>query len=317
MIYLGFEHEIASLEGRLSEQLNGFDQELTSEKPKDAELLERQIAETMTALYSNLSPAQTVQVARHPARPHALSYIHALFDDFAELSGDRTFGEDHAIIAGLGRFRGTPVAILGQEKGSDTNSRLLHNFGMPMPEGYRKAVRLMELADRFGLPVLSFVDSAGAFPGVEAEARGQAQAIATAISTCLSISVPSAAFIIGEGMSGGAMAIAAMSRVYMLKNAVYNVITPEGAASILWRDASKSEEAANTMQVTADALLKFKVIDGIIDELVGGAHRHPEQAISSVGSWIETALSEMASLSPEDIISQKRSRFIEISRNLG
>lgn len=317
MVYLDFEQEIISLEGRLTEVTRILDQEVAPDKSEEVQQLERLIEKTTVKLYSNLTAAQTIQVARHPQRPHALSYINSLFDDFTLLAGDRAYGEDRAVIAGLGRFRGTSVAILGQEKGSDIKTRLFHNFGMPMPEGYRKAIRIMELADRFGLPVISFIDTAGAFPGAGAEARGQAQAIATSISACLNLKVRSIAIIIGEGMSGGAMAIAAMSRVYMLRYGVYNVISPEGAASILWRDSTKTKDAAEAMQFTADALLKLKVIDGIIPECLGGAHRHPTEAIASVGDSIEAGLREMSHLSPSQILAEKHNRFLKIGRELG
>ncbi|GHB22618.1 acetyl-coenzyme A carboxylase carboxyl transferase subunit alpha [Pseudovibrio japonicus] len=317
MFYLDFEQKIASLEGRLTELTRVLDQELAPVSSEAVAQLEREIKETTDQLYSNLTPAQIIQVARHPQRPHALEYINSLFDDFTLLAGDRGYGDDRAVIAGLGRFRGSSVAILGQEKGADTETRLLHNFGMPMPEGYRKAIRIMELADRFGLPVISFIDTAGAFPGVEAEARGQAQAIASSISACLDLKVPSIAVIIGEAMSGGAMAVAAMSRVYMLQYAVYNVISPEGAASILWRDSTKAQDAAEAMQFTADSLLKLKVIDQIIPESLGGAHRHPKEAIASVGDIIEAGLREMSNLSPDQIHAEKRNRFLDIGRELG
>ncbi len=224
-------------------------------------------------IYKALTPWQKVQVARHPDRPHCLDYVGGLFTEFTPLAGDRAFGEDHAIVCGFGRFRGEPIAVIGQEKGDDTKSRLKHNFGMAKPEGYRKAVRFMELADRFGVPVISLVDTAGAYPGVDAEERGQAEAIARSTSACLALKVPSLSVVIGEGGSGGAIAIATANRVYMLEHAIYSVISPEGAASILWHDSTRAKDAATNMKITAQDLLDLKIIDGIIAEPLGGAHR--------------------------------------------
>ncbi|NTG65154.1 acetyl-CoA carboxylase carboxyltransferase subunit alpha [Rhizobium rhizogenes] len=315
-IYLDFEQNVAELEGRIVELNRLVGGEYGEGESPEIQRLKQSANEAIFKLYANLTPWQIAQVARHPQRPHSLTYIAELFEDFTPLAGDRAYGEDRAIIAGLARFRGTAVAVLGQEKGSDTKSRLKHNFGMPMPEGYRKAVRLMDLANRFRLPVISFIDTAGAFPGIEAEARGQAQAIATSISACLKLTVPSVAVVIGEGMSGGAMAIAAMSRVLMLKYAVYNVISPEGAASILWRDSTKSKDAAEAMKFTADALFRFGIIDGIIPEPLGGAHRFPNEAITAVGSAIQGALEEMQQLSSQELLAVKRTRYLEMGRNI-
>jgi acetyl-CoA carboxylase carboxyl transferase subunit alpha len=257
-----------------------------------------------------------VQVARHPERPHFLDFARILFDDFTPLAGDRAFGDDQAIVAGLARFRGRAVAFLGQEKGNDTKSRLQHNFGMAAPEGYRKAVRLFELADRFSLPVLSFCDTAGASPGVSAEERGQAEAIARSIDAGLSLHTPFIATVIGEGMSGGAIAIAAANRVYMLEHAIYSVISPEGASSILWRNADKAQAAATALKITAQDLLDLKLIDAIVPEPVGGAHRAPQEAIDAAGDQIARGLSEMNGLSRAELLTQRRAKFLGMGRNL-
>jgi acetyl-CoA carboxylase carboxyl transferase subunit alpha len=257
-----------------------------------------------------------VQVARHPERPHFLDYAKLIFDDFTPLAGDRAFGEDEAILAGLARFRGRPVAFLGQERGNDTQSRLKHNFGMASPEGYRKAVRLFALAGRFGLPVLSFIDTSGAFPGVTAEERGQAEAIARSIEAGLSVPTPFIATVIGEGGSGGAIAVAAADRVYMLEHAVYSVISPEGAASILWRDAAKATEAAAALKITAQDLIALKLIDAIIPEPVGGAHRAPREAIDAASDMIARGLSELEGKSGPDLIKQRRAEYLGMGRGL-
>jgi acetyl-CoA carboxylase carboxyl transferase subunit alpha len=254
-------------------------------------------------------------VARHPDRPHCLDYVGKLVTDFTPLAGDRAFGEDHAIVGGFGRFRGEPIALLGQEKGSDTKSRLRHNFGSPRPEGYRKAVRIMEMADRFGIPLVTLVDTAGAYPGVDAEERGQAEAIARSTSACLSIKVPSVSVIIGEGGSGGAIAIATANRVYMLEHAIYSVISPEGAASILWHDTTRSKDAATSMKITAQDLLGMKVIDGIIPEPTGGAHRGPEKVMSATGDAIAKALADFAG-SNMDFREHRREKYLAIGRSL-
>ena len=238
--------------------------------------LEKKAEKALADLYAKLTPWEKTLVARHPNRPHSIDYINNLIDDFTQLDGDRLFKEDAAIIAGIGRFNGASVAILGQEKGSDTESRIKHNFGMARPEGYRKSIRLMKLANQFKLPVIAFIDTPGAYPGIGAEERGQAQAIATSTEACLSLEVPNIAIIIGEGGSGGAIAIATANHVAMLEHSIYGVISPEGAASILWRDSAKAQEAATTMKITAQDLSKLKVIDEIIDEPIGGAHRNPE-----------------------------------------
>ncbi len=278
--------------------------------------LEAKAAKALADLYSSLTPWQKTQVARHPQRPHCLDFIRELIEDFTPLAGDRCFADDEAMIAGLGRFRGQSVALLGQEKGSDTETRIKHNFGMVKPEGYRKAVRIMELADRFGLPVLSFVDTAGAFPGVEAEERGQAEAIARATEAALVLGVPNVAVVIGEGGSGGALGIAACNVVLMMEHAIYTVASPEASASILWRDSQRAQDAATSMKITAQDLLKFGIINGIVAEPVGGAHRDPSAAIRAVGDAIERALSLFGGLSPDKVRALREDKFLGIGRKV-
>jgi acetyl-CoA carboxylase carboxyl transferase subunit alpha len=316
MHYLEFERPIAELEGKILEL-----RKLAEEDPGmdiDAEVTRLQSrAGTLVAdTYARLSSWQKVQVARHPERPHFLDYARRIFDDFTPLAGDRNFGEDQAVVAGLARFRGRPVAFIGQEKGNDTQSRVKHNFGMAMPEGYRKAVRIFGLADQFGLPVLSFCDTSGAYPGVSAEERGQAEAIARSIQAGLSVRAPFIATIIGEGMSGGAIAIAAASRVYMLEHAIYSVISPEGCASILWRSADKAQEAAQALRITAQDLHQLRVIDAIVPEPVGGAHRAPDEAIDAVADQIAQGLKEMEGVSGEELLRQRRAKFLAMGRGL-
>jgi acetyl-CoA carboxylase carboxyl transferase subunit alpha len=279
--------------------------------------LESKAALALQELYSELTPWQKTQVARHPQRPHCLDYIAGLVSDFIALAGDRKFGDDAAIVGGFGRFRGESVCIIGHEKGSDTESRLKHNFGMARPEGYRKAVRLMDMADRFGIPVISLVDTAGAYPGIGAEERGQAEAIARSTETCLSLGVPNVAVILGEGGSGGAIAIAAANRVLMLEHAIYSVISPEGAASILWRDTAKAQEAATNMKITAQDMVRFGVIDSVVPEPTGGAHRDPQAAITATGEAIATALSELQGLDRETVRKLRREKFLNMGRSVG
>ena len=255
-------------------------------------------------------------MARHPLRPHFKDYITGLVEDFSPLAGDRAFGEDEAIVAGIGRFRGISVAVIGQEKGSDTESRIRHNFGMAMPEGYRKAVRVMEMAERFNMPVISFVDTAGAYPGIGAEERGQAEAIARSTEACLGLGVANIAVIIGEGGSGGAVAIASTNTVLMLEHSIYTVASPEASASILWHDASKAQEAATTMKITAQDLLKFGIIDGIIKEPVGGAHRDNPATIASVGDEVEKSLQALSNLTPGQLRDKRAEKFLAIGRKL-
>jgi acetyl-CoA carboxylase carboxyl transferase subunit alpha len=282
----------------------------------EIERLEARAAKDLKDLYANLTPWQKTLVARHPQRPHFTDYIEALVEEFTPLAGDRSFGDDAAILGGPARFRGRPVVILGHEKGSTTETRLKHNFGMARPEGYRKAVRLMELADRFDLPMISLVDTAGAYPGIGAEERGQAEAIARSTEAALNAGVPNVSVIIGEGGSGGAIAIAATNRVLMLEHSIYSVISPEGAASILWRDTAKAQDAATGMRITAQDLLKFGVIDTIVAEPPGGAHRDPTAAVHAVGDAIEKALAGMDGLTRDTIRRQRRDKFLAIGRGL-
>src|SRR5579871_5458129 len=282
MHYLEFERPIAELEGKIVELRKLAEDDPNMDIDGDVTRLQTRAGQLVRDTYARLTPWQKVQVARHPGRPHFLDYAKLIFDDFTPLAGDRAYGEDQAVVAGLARFRGRAVAFIGQEKGNDTKSRIQHNFGSAMPEGYRKAVRIFQLADRFGLPVLSFCDTSGAYPGVSAEERGQAEAIARSIEAGLSVRAPFIATIIGEGMSGGAIAIAAASKVYMLEHSIYSVISPEGCASILWRSADKAQDAATALKITAHDLLQLKVIDAIVSEPVGGAHRAPEEAIDAV-----------------------------------
>ena len=312
--YLDFEKPVAELEAKV-EELRALEQSAGSvEIGEEITRIEGKAAEALRELYANLTPWQKAQVARHPQRPHCVDYLASLISDFTPLAGDRKFGEDEAIIGGLGRFRGEGVCVIGQERGADTEGRLKHNFGMARPEGYRKAVRLMEMADHFDLPVIAFVDTAGAYPGIGAEERGQAEAIARSTATCLSLNVPNVAAIVGEGGSGGAIALATASRVIMLEHAIYSVISPEGAASILWRDTGKAQEAAQNMKITADDLLRFGVIDSIVREPVGGAHRDPAAAIEATGEAIAAAFEELRQLDRETVRRQRREKFLAIGR---
>lgn len=314
--YLQFERPIAELEGKIVELRKLAEEDPTMDIGAEVGRLQARADQLVKDTYAKLTPWQKALVARHPARPHFLDYANHLIDEFTPLAGDRTFGEDNAIVAGLGRFRGRAVAVIGQEKGNDTKSRLKHNFGAAMPEGYRKAQRLFELADRFALPVLSFADTSGAYPGVSAEERGQAEAIARSTQAGLGLRVPFISTIIGEGMSGGAIAIATANRVYMLEHAIYAVISPEGCASILWRSSEKAQDAAAAMRITAQDLLELKVIDGIIAEPVGGAHRGPEETIHAVGERIATALSELEGFSGDELRKQRRDKFLAMGRDL-
>lgn len=314
--YLDFEKPIAELESKIAE-LSALGEGESGVSINDELAKLREKAQTaLQETYKSLDPWQKTQVARHPARPHSVDYIRELIADFTPLGGDRYFGEDLAIIGGLGQFNGRTVMVLGHEKGADTQGRLRHNFGMAKPEGYRKAVRLMQLADRFGIPVVSLVDTAGAYPGIEAEERGQAEAIARSTDCCLSLSVPMIAVVIGEGGSGGAIAIAAANRVLMLEHSIYSVISPEGAASILWRDSSKARDAATNMKITAQDLLQLGVIDQIVPEPVGGAHRDREAAIRNVSDALERALSEFESQEGQAIKKQRQDKFLAIGRTL-
>jgi acetyl-CoA carboxylase carboxyl transferase subunit alpha len=316
MHYLEFERPIADLEGKIVELQKLAEEDPNMDIGTEVERLQARAGNLVADTYARLTPWQKVQVARHPGRPHFLDYARRIFDDFTPLAGDRSFSEDQAVVAGLARFRGRPIAFIGQEKGNDTQSRIKHNFGSAMPDGYRKAVRIFELADRYSLPVLSFADTAGAYPGVSAEERGQAEAIARSIEAGLSVKTPFIATIIGEGMSGGAIAIAAASRVYMLEHSIYSVISPEGCASILWRSADKAQEAATALKITAQDLLQMKVIDAIIPEPVGGAHRAPTEAIDAVADQIAAGLKEMDGVSGEELLRQRRAKFLAMGRNI-
>ena len=314
--YLDFEKPVAELEAKLQE-LRALGEERGAVAISDEiGKLEAKAAEALGALYAALTPWQKTLVARHPQRPHCQDYCRGLITEFTPLAGDRKYAEDEAIVGGFGRFRGAPVCVIGQEKGSDTKSRIRHNFGMARPEGYRKAVRLMEMADRFDLPVIAFVDTAGAYPGIDAEERGQAEAIARSTEACLALGVPNVSVVIGEGGSGGAIAIATANRVMMLEHAVYSVISPEGAASILWRDAGRAQDAATAMKITAQDLLKLGVIDRIIGEPIGGAHRDPEATIAATGKAVASALEGISGLSPDEIRQQRADKFLAIGRKL-
>jgi acetyl-CoA carboxylase carboxyl transferase subunit alpha len=314
--YLEFESQIAELEGKIAElrALGDDDSAITIEQ--EIEQLEKKAQRSLADLYKNLDPWQKTQVARHPDRPHFEDYARALLGEFVPLAGDRKFGEDKAIIGGPARLDGEPILVIGQEKGSDTHARLEHNFGMARPEGYRKAVRIMDLADRFDIPVITLVDTAGAYPGVGAEERGQAEAIARSIEKCLNLTVPIVSVITGEGGSGGAMAIAAANRVYMLEHSIYSVASPEAAASIVWRDASRAKDVATAMKITAQDLQQLGVIDGIVDEPVGGAHRDPSVVTEGTAAIIRAALEEMAATDGKELRTQRRDKFLAIGRNL-
>ncbi len=314
--YLEFEKQVADLEGKIRELQSMGDGDDSVNLDDDIQRLQTKSKQALQDLYKKLNPWQKTQVARHPDRPHFKDYSSALLEDFQPLAGDRGFAEDHAIQCGIGRFRGRSVAIMGHEKGNDTQSRLKHNFGMARPEGYRKAVRIMKLAQRFDIPVLTLVDTAGAYPGIGAEERGQAEAIARSTEACLNLTVPMISVIIGEGGSGGAIAIAAASRVYMLEHSIYSVISPEGAASILWRDATRAQEAATSMKITAQDLQRLGIIDGIVSEPIGGAHRDGPTVITATADIIEAALKEFDGKSGEDILKERREKFLAIGRNL-
>src|SRR5579875_1181529 len=315
--YLDFEKPVAELEAKIDELRamgEGGDALAIGE---EISRLKVKAAVALKELYANLTPWQKTQVARHPQRPHCLEYIAGLITDFIALAGDRKFGEDPAIVGGFGRFRGESICVIGHEKGADTESRIRHNFGMARPEGYRKAARLMEMADRFSIPVLSLVDTAGAYPGIGAEERGQAEAIARSTDVSLSLGVPNVAVILGEGGSGGAIAIATANRVLMLEHAVYSVISPEGAASILWHDTAKAQEAATSLKITAQDMMRFGVIDGVLFLPSCGAHRDPAAAIAATGEAIAAAFAELKALDRDAIRRQRREKFLAIGRNPG
>ncbi len=313
--YLDFEKPVADLEGQILELKKLSESGEAVDVADEIARLEKRSKDALLEVYRALTPWQKAQVARHPDRPHCMDYVRALFTEFTPLAGDRAFGEDEAVVAGFARFKGQPIAIIGQEKGNDTQSRLKHNFGMAKPEGYRKAVRVLDLAERFQIPVVSLVDTAGAYPGIGAEERGQAEAIARSTSKCLSLTVPNIAVIIGEGGSGGAIAIATANLVYMLEHSIYSVISPEGAASILWRDATRARDAATNMKITAQDLRQLKIIDGIVAEPVGGAHRSPETVIAATGEVIDNGFRDLAE-SGQDYREHRREKFLAIGRNL-
>ncbi|TVR05902.1 MAG: acetyl-CoA carboxylase carboxyltransferase subunit alpha [Salinarimonadaceae bacterium] len=314
--YLDFEKPVAELEAKLEELRRMGEASDAVAISDDIARLEEKASQALIEIYAALTPWQKTQVARHPQRPHFLTFCEQLISDFTPLAGDRSFGEDEAIVGGFGRFRGEPVCVIGQEKGSNTQARIRHNFGMARPEGYRKAARLMELADRFDIPVLTFVDTAGAYPGIEAEERGQAEAIARSTEACLALRSPNVSIVIGEGGSGGAIAIATASKVLMMEHAIYSVISPEGAASILWRDPARAQDAATNMKITAQDLLKMGVIDQIVTEPVGGAHRDPQAAISAAGDALHAALADLAGFSRDEIRAKRADKFLAIGRNL-
>lgn len=309
MFHLEFEKPIVELEAKILE-LQQMDK--TGGMKDDIARLREKSDRILVQTYSKLSAEQKVQVARHPTRPHFVDYVKRLIQDFTPLAGDRFFGEDQALLGGLGRFRGQSCVVMGQEKGHDTETRIKHNFGMSRPEGYRKAQRLFALANQFKLPVITLVDTAGAFPGIEAEERGQSEAIAKSIESCLRATVPVVSVIIGEGGSGGAIAIATADRVMMLEHSIYSVISPEGCASILWRSAEFSKDAARALKLTAQDLKQLGIIDTIIEEPMGGAHREPERTIDVVGDYIETALGELSKLDGETLKTRRRQKFLEM-----
>jgi acetyl-CoA carboxylase carboxyl transferase subunit alpha len=312
LTYLDFEKPIAELETRVAELRETADS--SSDLDIDAEIgrLEAKAGKLLRDTYAKLTPWQKAQVARHPERPHFKDYVAGIADDFLALAGDRAFADDPAVIGGLAKIDGRRVMLIGHEKGDDTASRLKHNFGMAKPEGYRKAIRLMRLADQFGLPVVTLVDTPGAFPGVQAEERGQAEAIARSTEQCLALKVPMIAVIVGEGGSGGAVAIAAANRVLMFEHAIYSVISPEGCASILWRTADKAAEAAEAMKITASDLQALGVIDRIVPEPLGGAHRDPEAAVGALKGAILEELDGCSALGPDELLAQRRAKFLAI-----
>ena len=310
--YLDFEKPIAELEGKIEElrHLTGSEVNIADEVSK----LQSKVEKQLSSLYAKLSPWQKAQVARHQDRPHAVDYIDVLIEDFTPLAGDRLFAEDAAIVGGLGRFQGRSVMVMGIEKGKDTESRVKHNFGMAKPEGYRKAQRLMQMADRFKLPIITFVDTSGAFPGADAEARGQAEAIAKSIEVSFQLKVPFVSVVIGEGGSGGAIALASANAVIMLEHSIYSVISPEGCASILWRDGTMNREAAEALRLTAQDLLELKVIDAVVSEPLGGAHRDPQAAMKAVGEEIGRQLTQLAPLDGGQLKTKRREKFLDMGK---
>lgn len=311
-VFLDFERSIAELEEKI-EELRHLDNAGKVNIVAEITTLQKKADKLLKQAYSNLTPWQKVKVARHPERPQFFNYL-GLFEEFTPLAGDRCFGEDQAIVGGLARFRGKPVMVIGQQKGQDTEERIRHNFGMARPEGYRKARRLMDLAERFHLPLITFIDTNGAWPGIDAEERGQAEAIARSTEACLKIQVPLISIVIGEGGSGGAIAIGTANTVMMMEHAVYSVISPEGCASILWRSAEKAPEAAEAQRITAQDLYKLGVIDQIIAEPMGGAHRHPEIAIRSAGEAIDQALISLSAHEGRKLVQMRRDKFLQMGK---
>ncbi len=312
MQYLEFEKPLADIEGKAEELRAMAKTGGGVDMSKEAEALDRKADQALRDLYKTLTPWQKCQVARHPERPHCLDYVGQLFTEFTSLAGDRAFADDHAVIGGLARFNDQPVVVIGHEKGNDTKSRIQRNFGMARPEGYRKAIRLMDLADRFRIPVITLIDTAGAYPGKGAEERGQAEAIARSTEKCLAIGVPLISVVIGEGGSGGAVAFATANRVAMLEHSIYSVISPEGCASILWKDAEKMREAAEALRLTAQDLQKLGIIDRIVKEPLGGAQRAPKEAVDAVGKAIEAMLGELNGKKPEALIKDRRQKFLDM-----
>jgi acetyl-CoA carboxylase carboxyl transferase subunit alpha len=312
--YLDFEKPLAEIEGKAEELRAMARANRDMDVEEEAGALDKKAADLLRDLYKALSPWRKCQVARHPERPHCKDYIEALFTEYTPLAGDRTFGDDHAVMGGLARLEDRPVVVIGQEKGHDTKSRIARNFGMARPEGYRKAIRLMQLADRFGLPVVTLVDTPGAYPGKGAEERGQSEAIARATETCLAIGVPLVSVIIGEGGSGGAVALASANRVAMLEHSVYSVISPEGCASILWKDSEKMREAAEALRLTAQDLLKLGVTDRVIPEPLGGAHRDRAGTIASVGTAVGQMLDELSQKDRAALVKARRDKFLDMGK---
>lgn len=314
--YLDFEKPVAELEGKIAELRAIAGDDDTVSIDDEVRQLEEKAAKNLRDIYMKLTPWEKTQVARHPERPHFSDYVEQLFTEFTPMAGDRKFAEDYAIVGGLARFRDQPCMVIGQEKGNDTESRLKHNFGMARPEGYRKAVRLMELANKFGVPVVTIVDTAGAYPGIGAEERGQSEAIARSTDCCLALGVPHVALIIGEGGSGGAVAIATANTVLMLEHSIYSVASPEASASILWRDSSRAQDAATSMKVTAQHLKELGVIDEIIAEPVGGAHRGARDTVEAAGEALAKAFEALQGMEPDELRKVRREKYLEIGRSL-
>ena len=313
--YLDFEKELALLDGKANE-LRSINSSQNEEKQKNGDIkeIEKKSKQLLKKIYSELTPWHKCQIARHPERPHSSLYIKKLMTEFIPLAGDKKFAEDKSIIGGLARLNDTPIVIIGHEKGDDTKSRIQHNFGMARPEGYRKAVRLMDLADKFNLPVITFIDTPGAYPGKGAEERGQAEAIASSIAKCMQIKVPLISIIIGEGGSGGAVALASSNKIIMLEHSIYSVISPEGCASILWKNSDKMKEAAEALKLTAGDLTKLGIVDEIISEPIGGAHRNINEIILKVGKSLERSLKKFNKITPDQILEERRKKFLDVGK---